>query len=208
MKRLAYLASVVLAGCNATMPTQATDPSKDCFARVATNPQFSGIFQKIGIPGGPPPTLEMLSSREKPTEEEKSALNLYQSTRESCYPIGDDFRQKNRPAWFNSMIHEQRLAAQNAIAKLYRGEFTYGEYLMDRNRREAEATEKSARYSQNDQAVNRAAQAQREQQNAIDTANTLRLMNALQPQAPSMPFPQRQQCDTRYVYGTYRTQCY
>lgn len=46
------------------------------------------------------------------------------------------------------------------------------------------------------------------QQSNIDTANTLRLMNALQPQAPSMPFPQRQQCDTRYVYGTYRTQCY
>lgn len=175
MKALAVLAVGLLAGCVVTMPqqavrpTSASDPSSNCFASMQSDQRIQILAQKINL-SGPNSSIEMMASKDIPTEEEKKALSTWALARQACVDLGRDYRARyGAPGWAN-VIEWQQSAVLEAIAGLYGGSLTYGQFNVERTRI-ATAVNAQARDAAD---RNSAARAQRAQLDDATSARELR----------------------------------
>lgn len=107
-----------------------TDPSPDCLQNLASIPALLIINEKVAI--GREQTIEMLSNREKPTQEEKKGISLWMIERDKCMESGERWRAANSPAKLNARINTFASDLKSLAARLYGEELTYGEFARKR----------------------------------------------------------------------------
>lgn len=134
MKPFFLFALVALVGC-ANKPTltaaQITqnDPTVACFARINNDPQFEKtIAGPLGLKDMGPPSIELLANKDKPNEAQRSAISAYGAARMNCMEAGSAYRQANMPPVIASLMDEGRQNVNMLLAKLYRGDLTFGEF--------------------------------------------------------------------------------
>lgn len=190
--RLAVLAATaLLSACNATMPQQqarptaADDPSGMCFRAIPDNPGVAVLKGKIPLDDPRKATIEMLSSTDRPTDEERRALSLWAERRAACTDSGRSFRAKYAPPGWSMAMEEGQMAATQAIASLYSGATTFGQFNAERSRIALQTQAKLEAASRNAQQA--AAQDRRaaEQAAAVHQMQTLQILQAMQP--PPLP---------------------
>lgn len=208
--RLTVIAcAVALAGCNATMPqrpTAADDPSRPCFEGIPINPQLAAIAPKISLTGASAASLQMLSDPTKPTEQEKEVLALWAKYRAECVAAGRSFRARYAPPGWASAYEDGQLATMRAIAGLYGGSLTFGQFNMERQKI-ASAMESNLNAAA-DRADQRADVARGQ---ALQSLQTMQLLQAMQPRPqPIMPLPMPPApvyCNSNSIGNTVNTVC-
>lgn len=175
MKALAVLAVALLSGCVATMPqqaarpTSASDPSNNCLTSMQSDERIQILAQKINL-SGPNSSIEMMASKDVPTEEEKKALSTWALARQACVDLGRDYRARyGAPGWAN-VIEWQQSAVLEAIAGLYGGSLTYGQFNVERTRVATAVNAKARDVADRNSSL----RAQQAQQDAAASARELR----------------------------------
>lgn len=141
--KIAFTALVValLAGC-VTQPQQQTrrpssedDPSARCFTTLSTEAKFAPLSAKIGSIGVPDKAgIEQMASKERVTEEDKPLLSAWAAARQACAEQGRGFRAQYAPPGWVPTYDSLQSGVLVAIANLYGGNITYGEFITERLR--------------------------------------------------------------------------
>ncbi|RYH67818.1 MAG: hypothetical protein EON54_03765 [Alcaligenaceae bacterium] len=215
MRKIFYFvaaAAVLIGGCDATMPrrlTAADDPTNACYATLYAGPKLDVLKPRLADPSKPnSPSVDQISSKDRPTAEEKQAIKSWAEARRSCNQEGAEFRAKHAPVYYRLATEEQNDAFVVLLANLYSDQITYGQFIQQRSGLSAETRRKLEAGVRNGQAD----LAQREQVNAARQAqvnNALLLLQAAQPQpAPIAPFRPQINCTSRNMAGTVQTNCW
>lgn len=129
MKRIIFL--LIFLFCKSAL---ANDPTFECFDRAYADPRLSILIPKVGAIGNIDDiSLEQLTSKEKPTDDEKKALRLWAEFRKECELIGRPIRQQAVPEVASVMLEYHMLMIQ-LTARLYSDEITYGEFNVERQK--------------------------------------------------------------------------
>lgn len=209
LKLLTIGAALVLAGCNATMPerqiTEADDPARPCFTSLPTNERWSMLNAKIPLDSPRQATLQMLADSSKPSDQEREALSQWANARKLCADMGLAFRHRHAPPGVASVYDRQQTALLQAIAALYAGDLTYGQFNVQRQRI---GTQTNAEYdSLRSQQVQQASQAQSD---ALQTLQLQQLLQASQPRPRPLPMPtppQTVNCNSQQIGNQVHTTC-
>lgn len=214
MRLLPLVAVIALAGCNATMPQQQAarptakdDPSYSCLVAVPAKPELAVLTSKIPLSDPGKATLEMLSSKESPTEDERKALSVWAQSRQECIQVGRAFRDRYAPPGWVAAFERGQTALIQSIAALYAGG-TYGQFntgrqnLATRTAGELDAAARGAQQAQ-------AARAAQDQNAALQSLQMMQLMQATQPKPLPMPAPIQPilNCISRPSLGSVYTTC-
>jgi hypothetical protein len=212
MRALLPALVLVLAGCNATMPQQQSrptandDPSGGCFAGIPINPELAAIAGKIPLGDSRMATLQMLSSKEVPTETEKQALSLWAKYRTECVERGRSFRARWAPPGWATAYENGQVSAMQAIAALYGGG-TYGQFNVDRQRIGAQLAanlEAASRGAQQAEANQRAS----DQAASLQSLQTMQLLQSMQPRPVQLPMPAPTvYCNSQQIGNQVHTNC-
>lgn len=141
MKIIAILAAcLVLAGCVATAPTQqakrptsADDPSTKCFIALDTDQRFASLIPYLGsISRTDRATIEQMINTAKPTEDERKILSAWSVARQTCASLGTAFRAAYAPPGWVATTEAGQSQIMLALAKLYSGEYSYGQFVTER----------------------------------------------------------------------------
>lgn len=211
----ATLVVVALAGCNATMPQQAKrpaasdDPSNACFNGLASDSRLRVLVPRIGaINRADQASIDMMASKESPSEQERLALKIWTVARQTCVEMGADFRKAYAPPQYQGIIEAYNAPLMMAIAKLYAGDINYGQFIAERQRLAAESQARwnGARQSERqDSVAAQQAQAAMRAQSAAELNNAMMLMQAAQPRPASPSAPTN--CTSRMIGNTVNTDC-
>ena len=118
---------------NQTKVLQASlvDKAKACFDKIKTQSQLNIISDKLSLGSSDEQTFSMLANINKPTEEEKRAINVYADLRTNCmkeqrkaetiYPLAQQ-----------QLVMSSRNAIENQLVSLYKGNLTYGQFAQSR----------------------------------------------------------------------------
>lgn len=193
-----FLLVLVLSGCESLMPKPIPpDLSGQCVAELENKPELAIIKSKVGLGGINTQTVEMLASNKKPTSAEKEALLKWDSLRQPCIRMSQE--------WL-SQYGEQNISVINdratnefkaLLADLYAGKITYGEFAKGRQVITNKANEDAqAAYKQNrayaDQQRQQSEQNRLQRQalrNQEEAINNQLLINATKPQNYQLPPP-------------------
>jgi hypothetical protein len=210
------IAALALAGCNATMPQQqsrptaADDPSGMCFKTVPDNPRIAVLKSKIPLDNPRSATVEMLSSTDRPTDEERKALSIWAEHRAACTESGRSFRARYAPPGWALAVEEGQAALTQMIANLYSGAMTYGQFNGERSRLAIQTQAKLEATSRNAQHAEAQDRRAAEQAAAIQQMQTIQILQAMQPPvvAPMAPLiTPTTTCITRPSVGSVYTTC-
>lgn len=208
MKTISILAVCLLAGCVATMPQQSArptsrdDPSNSCFVGLESDARLQILISKIGAIGKPDrASIEMMASKDFPTEAEKVALSTWGLERRRCSDLGSNFRATYAPPGWTEIHNWQQSSVLQAIAGLYGGSLTYGQFIAERER----IAQESIKQFKESNSRNMAARAQQAQQNQERTAAAIQMLMLAQPRpAPMTPSIE---CTSRVFGNIVRTNC-
>lgn len=212
------VAVIALAGCNSTMPqqqagparTSADDPSRKCFSSLGDDPQLRVLHPKVGKPSDhTSTTLDMLSSKDRATEEEKKAIQQWAFLRNACVDAGKRFREIHQPPMYSGLVESQNERFVVELAKLYAGDVTYGEFNSTRKQMAAQNADVYRNALVQEQQANRSAQqlqAARKAQQAAEFNNAMILLQASRP-AP-LPVRPPVSCTSRAIGNTLQTDCF
>lgn len=127
------LTTAMLAGCATPKPAGpsgaellAADPSQACLASNIEQQRQGVLGQKLSFIGQP--TLEMLADKTKANEQEKKAISAFSAERQRCIELGSAYRRANLPMPVTLALEEGGSSSTALLAKLYAGDFTFGEY--------------------------------------------------------------------------------
>jgi len=220
MKLLIALAALALVGCNATMPssqsniriTTEDDPSRKCFAALGSKSELQVLVPKLGsVVSASGVTLEHLARQDKATEEEKAAIRLWADERNKCIDAGRQFRHMYQPAMYNGLPENSNEEFIVALAKLYSGEWTYGQFSSHRKQLSVKYESLWSAARQQEGRENQAAENRRaaeRAQAAADFTNAMILLQAAQPRPAPAPIIQPQiSCTSQNLSGTVYTNC-
>lgn len=135
-----FAACLVLTGCVATAPTQqakrptsADDPSTKCFIDLENDQRFSLLKPYLGsISRTDRATIEQMTNTAKPTEEERKILSVWSFARQTCASLGTAFRAAYAPPGWVAITEAGQSQIMLALAKLYSGEYSYGQFVTER----------------------------------------------------------------------------
>lgn len=165
--------SMLLFGCvnqqQTRRPTATDDPSNRCFGVFVGDPRLEPLIPKIGSLSQPDDvTLEMMANKEKPNETEKAALSIWAAARKSCVDLGRSFRAQYAPSGYSNSYETMQAGILSAIAALYAGDITYGQFIAERSRLTMTGQDAMVSSSERDQSVrNQQARDEQERRNAI-----------------------------------------
>jgi hypothetical protein len=113
-----------------TSQTSLVAKAKNCWDKIKTQPQLTIISSKVAF-GHDEPTFLMFANTSKPTEEEKSAINIYADLRTNC------IKEENKveaiyPLAVRQLYLSSRSAIENQLVALYKGNLTYGQFAQSR----------------------------------------------------------------------------
>ncbi|MDR6538872.1 hypothetical protein [Variovorax soli] len=166
MRGLLWLALLPIAGCvtpgqQAKRPTANDDPSKPCFESIAYDKRFVGLREKIAINlKAERPSMEMLTDRTVPTEEEKRLLGVWMVAREACFDMGASFRAKYASPEYQATLLAGQTRVKVLTAKLYAGQISYGEFNQLRADNSVEGQQRLSNINQREREAAAAANAQ------------------------------------------------
>ena len=105
--------------------------STSCWKKLKSNSQLNIISSKLALRGADEQTFSMLANTSKPTEEEKSAINVYADLRTNC--IKEEIKtQANDPLAVRQLYISSTGAIENQLVALYKGNITYGQFAQSR----------------------------------------------------------------------------
>jgi hypothetical protein len=175
--------ALVLGGCQTMGPQargpsaaeiMAADPTNSCMKRVNEDPFIlTHLAAKTGVGRPGSPSIEMLSDKTVPNEQERQALSTYSGERQRCIDLGGSYRRQNMPAQVTQVMEQGAQNVTFLLAKLYAGEITFGEY---NTRRIQNGNESRARLTDFDQRRQQQQQADEDRRRS-DVANALQNMN-------------------------------
>lgn len=202
MKPLLILVSAILAGCTTGAgqaqgrPTAAADPSYACYDAREDTPSLSILKPKVGkLFSGADPTIEMRANQSKATLEEKQALSEWGQARQQCAEMGRSFRATYAPPGWAAAFDESQSLILQAIAGLYGGKISYGEFVAERERIGNAAVSKMQEANQRD-IESRRQQVQQAQDRTNAALRTLsQALPPPQPPAPVYQLPRNQGFD-------------
>ncbi|MDP1742926.1 hypothetical protein [Polaromonas sp.] len=159
MKNL-ILVLVVGCFCGGAM---AQDPSVACIQQLGGDDRLQSLFKKapLDISKGQP--LEVLANQSKATAKEKAALSILVSELDRCTELGADWRKQNYPASINGYGNTYQSFLRSAIAELYAGKLTFGDFAKARDRELTELLNKVSQEVQQIQAQRAGEKRQQEQ---------------------------------------------
>jgi hypothetical protein len=108
----------MLTGCALISRHRAEAEAKLCWDKVKIQPQLNIISSKLAF-GHDDPTFSMLANTSKPTEEEKSAINVYANLRTNCLKE-DDKALVDYPLAVQQLFISSRGATENQLVALYK----------------------------------------------------------------------------------------
>ncbi len=202
MKLLLILIGAFLIGCASGTgqaqgrPTAAGDPSYACYDARENTPSLSILKPKVGrLFSGADPTIEMRANQTKPTLEEKQALSEWGQARQQCAEMGRSYRASYAPPGWAAAFDESQSLILQAIANLYGGSITYGQFIAERERIGNAAGSKMQEADQLD-ITSRRQQVQQAQDRANAALRTLsQALPPPQPPAPVYQLPRNQGFD-------------
>ncbi len=124
-------ALLVLLSCGGAL---AQDPSAACVSELGEDARFLSLFKKapLDISKGQP--LEVLANPSKPTTKEKAVILILVSEIDRCTALGADWRKQNYPASINGYSNSYQSFLRSAIADLYAGKLSFGDFAKARDR--------------------------------------------------------------------------
>ena len=152
MRLLIWLALLPIVGCvtpgqQGKRTTANDDPSKPCFESI-------GLRDKIAIDlKAERPSMEMLTDRTVPTEEEKRLLNAWMVAREACFDVGASFRARYASPEYQATLLAAQTRVKTLAAKLYAEQITYGEFNQLRADNSVEGQQKLANINQREREI-------------------------------------------------------
>lgn len=184
-KIMVIIAVLVISGCKTVdQPRIAfrSNPFADCLAEIAVDPYYAELKEKIVI-APRSPSVEMLSNREKPTQEEKALILRWANARDRCFSSNTTTMKANTSEEHFEVMYDTFSRSKMLIAKLYSGEITYGDLAQAR-----EALNQSERQAH--RAINAVEESKR--QVVADQQRQILLMQwqALQTKPAPAPAPQ------------------
>lgn len=135
LKAALIIFPVFLAGCATSTGFPPTppypDPSLGCINRLGDEARFSGLVGKLQlrIAG---PSFSLMTNRDRPTEEERSAIVSWMSARQHCLQLGEAWRAEYELPIVNEIQGRGHSKYFGLVAQLYNGEITYGEFERKR----------------------------------------------------------------------------
>jgi hypothetical protein len=103
--------------------------AKICFDKIKTQPQLNIISSKLSLGGLDEQTFSMLTNTSKPTEEEKTAINVYADLRKNC--IKEHIKTQDQdPLAARQLYASSTGAVENLLVDLYKGNLTYGQFAQ------------------------------------------------------------------------------
>lgn len=133
------LTFVVVFACRSAL---AQDPSVSCIQQLGGDQRLQLLYKKapLDISKGQP--LEVLANQSKPTTKEKAALSILVAELDRCTEVGSDWRKQNHPASINGYVNSYQSFLRSALADLYVGKITFGDFAKTRDREYAELLNK------------------------------------------------------------------
>lgn len=219
MKHYAIVAIACLTACAAALaqqqsrPTSRDDPTRSCFSQAENNsPTLDVLKPKLGnLFGRAVPTIEMRANRDKPTDEEKQALSTWAQIRQQCLEMGRAFRAQYSPPGWAVAFDESQSQFLAAIANLYVGDISYGQFVAERERLAIAGSAKLEQADRSNMAAMAQQQAQQrameQQQNQARTNAAIQLLLQPQPRPAQPMFSPSVNCTSRAVGNTVQTNC-
>lgn len=132
-------ALVVIPFCGSVM---AQSPTNSCVSQLGEDARFQSVFKKapLDISKGQP--LEVLGNQSKVTSNDKAALEIFVTELDRCWALGADWRKQNYPASINSYSNSHQSFLRLAIADLYAGKLTFGDFAKARDKAQTELLNK------------------------------------------------------------------
>jgi hypothetical protein len=148
----------------------------------------------------------MLTDRSMASEDEKAAISLWAKERVECADVGRQFRATYAPPRYATAYDDGQMRITQAIASLYAGQFTYGQFNAERQRLAAqfqsslvEAQLSAQRENQDREAARRNA--------ALQQLQTIQLLQAMQPKPTSLPVTPAVNCTSTRAGNVIDTTC-
>ncbi|WP_198969757.1 hypothetical protein [Xylophilus sp. ASV27] len=145
MKHLALsalAAAALLSGCVTTPPPSApqtvadllnADPTAECLAAANRDPRLTVLESKVGsLRSAGQASLPMLGSKQMPSPQEKTALDIWGSERQRCLPLGQNYRASKFPPALASAFELNQRELVFLTTRLYAGDINYGQFNMRR----------------------------------------------------------------------------
>jgi S1-C subfamily serine protease len=102
---------------------------RECYARVPTRPDVAPLVGKIAVTGDGKTSLEMQHNQARPNARERAAISLWKSYTDACHELTLAWMEAlNAAPWFRATIRELKERNDALVARLYGGEFTFGQY--------------------------------------------------------------------------------
>ena len=142
----------------------AQDPSAACIQQLSGDERFQLLFKKapLDITKGQP--IEVLANQSKATPKDKAALSILVPKLDRCTVLGADWRKQNYPASINGYVSTYQSFLRSAMAEVYAGKMTFGDFAKVRGRELTELTNKVGIESQRIQAQRVTEMQQQEQE--------------------------------------------
>lgn len=119
-------------GFCAALNASAEDPSVACLTQIRDNPNAQVLWSKYPFDVSKGQSLEVLSSTDRPSADERAALSFLATEGQQCLDLGTEWRRANYPTEVNALMETYRVNALSAMADLYAGKVTFGEMAKTR----------------------------------------------------------------------------
>ena len=169
-----------------TVFAQSADPGRECFDALDSNPDLQILKGKVVLGSLSSQSIEMLANDKKSTPAEKLALAKWDSLREPCNRISQDWRQSHYAPNVNAIMDKMFSDFKAALADLYAGKISYGQFAKIRQANGDKAKAEAANINQQNQSQN--AQNQLQQQQLNQQAQQANAQNQIQRQALANQF--------------------
>lgn len=104
------------------------DPSKACLSALQPDPKIQILNAKMPFDITNGQSLAVLSDPTKPNTKEKVALAYFATEADRCFGVGAEWRTEHYPVEVSSALTLFRVDVLSAMADLYGGKMTFGDY--------------------------------------------------------------------------------
>lgn len=134
---------IFLVGCICSV-AKAQDPSAACYQQLGGDERFQLLFKKAPLDISKGQSLEVMANQSKATSKEKAALSILVSEIDKCTEIGAEWRNQNYPPSINAYSSSYQSFLRSALADLYAGKVTFGDFAKIRDKEFTELRNKIA----------------------------------------------------------------
>lgn len=118
---------------NSDGSTTTTSSTNSCFTDILKNPQVQLISHKVALANVTDQTFDMLTNKDKATEDEKVAIKEWSRLIDDCRKKeSKQYSFQTMPPTLYALYRSGQTAMDNSRVMLYNGEITYGQFAQIR----------------------------------------------------------------------------